>query len=78
MHPLDFLGVDDGVGLDFFPAMQLPARQKLTFARRIIGALASQFRVVSVREHASIVAGQIRDRLMDSAPPSRSASTLVP
>jgi hypothetical protein len=28
LHPLDFLGTDDGIGLEFFPGMNIPARQK--------------------------------------------------
>ncbi len=78
LHPLDFLGADDRVGLDFFPAMQLPARKKLDFAGRIILAFSSQFKVVSLREHALLIVGQLGDQLTEPSAPSRSASSLVP
>ena len=35
LHPLDFLGCDDGIGLDFFPAMRLEHRRKCDLARRV-------------------------------------------
>jgi len=52
LHPLDFLGCDDNQGLDFFPAMRLPAANKLRLAASVIDLLAERRRVVTMREHA--------------------------
>ena len=52
MHPLDFLGRDDNVGLEFFPAMQTDAEPKLEFARKALGLLARKFDVLPMCKHA--------------------------
>jgi peptidoglycan-N-acetylglucosamine deacetylase len=46
LHPLDFLGCDDGVGLEFFPAMRMEHRMKCDLARRAVELLRSQFEVL--------------------------------
>jgi peptidoglycan/xylan/chitin deacetylase (PgdA/CDA1 family) len=53
LHPLDFLGSDDGVGLDFFPAMRMKAAGKLEVVRQALATLQRQFDVVPMREHAA-------------------------
>lgn len=64
LHPLDFLGQDDRVGLDFFPAMNLPAARKIHFVSEVLKAYAASFRVVSLREHAHYVSGLSRVRVI--------------
>jgi hypothetical protein len=56
LHPLDFLGADDKVGLDFFPVMQVRANKKLRLVGDVIAAYCEEFQVVSLREHARHVA----------------------
>jgi hypothetical protein len=55
LHPLDFLGCDDISDLDFFPAMHLPSQQKLSLMSKILDSYSSQFRVVTMKEHADCV-----------------------
>ena len=52
LHPLDFLGIEDGQGLPFFPAMTLPREQKLLLVNETLRLLASQFAVQTLNEHA--------------------------
>jgi peptidoglycan-N-acetylglucosamine deacetylase len=56
LHPLDFLGRDDHVGLEFFPAMSLSSRQKLSLLGEALRSYAEEFRVTTVGEHARCVA----------------------
>ena len=56
LHPLDFLGEDDKVGLDFFPGMKLQTVKKLRLVGEIIGVYCDEFQVVTLREHARHVA----------------------
>lgn len=53
LHPLDFLGQDDNVGLDFFPAMKLRSARKLRFVGKIMEMYCQEFQVVSLVEYAS-------------------------
>ena len=47
LHPLDFLGADDGLEpLKFFPGMGIPARIKLAWLSDFIAAYRRRFRVV--------------------------------
>lgn len=48
LHPLDFLGCDDGVGLEFFPAMGLPARVKCSLARGVLDLLCRSYQPVAL------------------------------
>jgi len=52
LHPLDFLGCDDKVGLDFFPGMKLAAGRKVDLVGRVLDIYCSQFNVVCMKEHA--------------------------
>ena len=56
LHPLDFLGKEDKVGLDFFPAMKLRNDQKLHIVGEVLRVYCHEFKVVSLREHAQRVA----------------------
>jgi peptidoglycan-N-acetylglucosamine deacetylase len=56
LHPLDFLGRDDNVGLDFFPGMRLHSDQKLSLVSEALGIYGDQFQVVSLRAHAEHIA----------------------
>lgn len=58
LHPLDFLGNDDGVGLEFFPAMNMPREEKLRCMASAIDLLRQQFQVVPMREHAAALASR--------------------
>jgi hypothetical protein len=55
LHPLDFLGAEDDGDLGFFPAMNMPARKKLSVVTRAIDTLAAQFHVVTMRQHAAVI-----------------------
>lgn len=56
LHSLDFLGSDDGVGLDFFPAMDRPAAWKLAQVERYLDGYARAFSVTTVGAHAAAIA----------------------
>jgi hypothetical protein len=56
LHPLDFLGQEDRVGLEFFPAMQLSVNRKLGILSKVLEAMKEGFCTVTVREHASRIA----------------------
>jgi len=51
LHPLDFLGSDDGVGLEFFPGMQMEAAQKLRLISDVFDIFQKNFRFVPMSEH---------------------------
>jgi len=55
LHPLDFLGADDVADLSFFPAMRMPAAQKLEIVSDAIGALTRRYRAVTMGEHAAAI-----------------------
>jgi peptidoglycan/xylan/chitin deacetylase (PgdA/CDA1 family) len=64
LHPLDFMGKEDNVGLDFFPGMDLKTADKLALVSDALQMLTQSFRVVPMREHARA----LRDtRLMERA-----------
>jgi peptidoglycan-N-acetylglucosamine deacetylase len=52
LHPLDFLGADDVSTLSFFPAMAMGGARKTELVEGFLGQLSSQFRVVTMEEHA--------------------------
>lgn len=53
LHPLDFLGCDDGLPeLSFFPAMDLPSATKLRSMDRMLTSLCMRFEPVTMRRHA--------------------------
>ena len=55
LHPLDFLGRDDHIGLDFFPAMQLSAKQKCQFLSDALKIYTDWFSVVSLEDYAGTI-----------------------
>ena len=52
LHPLDFLGADDNIGLEFFPSMNMQSSEKLSFMSEVIDNLENNFQIVTMREHA--------------------------
>lgn len=58
LHPTDVLGHDDGQGLTFIPGMGLPRAVKLAFVGEVLDKLSRAFSVVTLREHANLVAGR--------------------
>jgi len=62
LHPLDFLGADDRIGLEFFPGMQLARRQKLEFVSEAIRIYCDQFQVMPVRNQVQKVLGNMGER----------------
>jgi peptidoglycan-N-acetylglucosamine deacetylase len=60
LHPLDFLGCEDVPELAFFPGMSLPSHQKLTTLSQVIALLKRNYRVVSMQEHAQLIAATTR------------------
>ena len=56
LHPLDFLGFDSGVGLEFFPAMRLEHRRKCDLARRAVALLCSEYEPAGLRRLAQAIA----------------------
>ena len=75
LHPLDFLGADDGVGLEFFPAMHLASREKLTFLDEVIRLYCDQFDVLCVGDHAQGVLGTLHTRGIERQPCSFTSSS---
>jgi hypothetical protein len=65
LHPLDFLGKDDNVGLGFFPAMKLRGDQKLRLVSEVLGVYCDEFRVVSLREHAENISRVSQTSVVD-------------
>ncbi|MCP3914025.1 MAG: polysaccharide deacetylase family protein [bacterium] len=53
LHPLDFLGKDDGVGLDFFPGMGMESAPKVELVGEVIDLLAARFNVQTMQSHAA-------------------------
>lgn len=58
LHPLDFLGAEDEVGLSFFPGMKLPAEKKLELVSNALLLLARDFTVINLQQHAQIVSAE--------------------
>ena len=58
LHPLDFLGNDDNTGLDFFPAMNLPAQEKMSVVSDVLAMLARSHRLVPMCEHARLLSSK--------------------
>jgi len=56
LHPLDFLGFDSGVGLEFFPAMRLEHRRQCDLARRAVALLCSEYEPAGLRRLAQAIA----------------------
>ena len=56
LHPLDFLSGEDAPELKFFPAMNLPVKEKLEFVSEILETFAGKYEIVNMRRHADIAA----------------------
>jgi peptidoglycan/xylan/chitin deacetylase (PgdA/CDA1 family) len=56
LHPLDFLGADDDVGLRFFPGMDMARDAKLAIVAAALDALAERFSITTMRKHAESIA----------------------
>lgn len=52
LHPLDFMGQDDGTDLDFFPGMSLPFQKKVDLADKLLGWMSRQFQCCTLQQHA--------------------------
>jgi hypothetical protein len=63
LHPLDFLGADDEQDLAFFPAMKMPASDKVAIVERALDQLQATFEVVPMRDHAAAVQSRTRSRM---------------
>jgi peptidoglycan/xylan/chitin deacetylase (PgdA/CDA1 family) len=74
LHPLDFLGCDDDVDLAFFPAMNLPAAQKIDFVTAVLESYGRRFEVVSMMEHARCIAGRSADDAVQPGPLAMAAA----
>ena len=74
LHPLDFLGKDDKVGLDFFPAMRLATDRKLRLLTELIEIYCGAFRVVTLKGHALSVFEAI-PRTADELCPTNSVAS---
>jgi hypothetical protein len=69
LHPLDFLGVEDDVGLEFFPGMQLGLDYKLAVVAEALTLFGESFEMVTVRQQV--------ERLSRDALPMRAVEGLV-
>jgi peptidoglycan-N-acetylglucosamine deacetylase len=56
LHPTDFLGHEDVPELSFFPGMNLKSEKKLVLLSKALKLLSSQFKVLTVGQHAQLVA----------------------
>lgn len=65
LHPLDFLGADDEVGLSFFPGMRLPAEKKLEVVSDALLLLERDFAVINLQQHAQIVSADLGGPVVD-------------
>jgi peptidoglycan-N-acetylglucosamine deacetylase len=74
LHPLDFLGKEDGVGLEFFPAMQLRRDDKLALVSRALKIYCESFDVKTLREHASFAAENCPVGTLDYGVPGSASS----
>ena len=59
LHPPDFLGCDDKVGLEFFPGMQLQSGEKMELLSRALEIYGEMFAPMTLEEHARSVAHQL-------------------
>lgn len=62
LHPLDFMGADDNIGLDFFPAMNMQSAQKCELAGEVIDYYRSTFQVGTMKDHALRCGGLMTDK----------------
>ncbi|MBK8173790.1 MAG: polysaccharide deacetylase family protein [Rhodospirillales bacterium] len=63
LHPLDFLGVDDGIEpLNFFPGMNIPAATKLAWLDGFISVYTRWFHVLPMGRHVDLLGTMKRMR----------------
>lgn len=56
LHPLDFLGADDGIEpLRFFPGMNIPAARKIAWLDGYIGDMCKRFEVLPMGAHVDAI-----------------------
>lgn len=55
LHPLDFMGVEDRTGLDFFPAMRRSSESKIELIAQVLDSMQSHYQVGTMREHAKAI-----------------------
>lgn len=56
LHPLDFLGADDGLEtLAFFPGMDIPAQKKLAWLDGFLADYSKRFTVLPMSKHAEAI-----------------------
>lgn len=61
LHPLDFMGVEDKTGLEFFPAMSMPTNKKLELMDSFFSQLQKTFEPVPIGEY--VASFENRDKL---------------
>lgn len=61
LHPLDFMGLEDNTGLEFFPAMSMPVETKLALMEGFFGMLQKSFDPLPIGEYISTIDN--RDKL---------------
>ena len=74
LHPLDFLSGDDISELAFFPAMNMPSKEKLALMRWLLATYKSHFEVVPMQEHAERIVQEERLRRVCPEPLQERAS----
>jgi hypothetical protein len=66
LHPLDFLGADDGLAsLAFFPGMNLPATKKLQWLDGFLAEYARRFTIVPMGRHVAAIEAKGGLRLVE-------------
>jgi peptidoglycan-N-acetylglucosamine deacetylase len=68
LHPLDFLGLEDKVDLDFFPAMKVPVNRKLKLVGKALDIYSDAFRVCNMSEHARAIAKTENGKVLKYSP----------
>lgn len=63
LHPLDFLGREDGVGLEFFPGMGLSLARKLDVVDAALHEYQSRYHIVPMLDHARAVLAEMPVRV---------------
>ncbi len=71
LHPLDFLGSDDHIGLDFFPGMNRRSDWKCSLVDEIVALLAKSSEIVPLCTHASAVQSRRAKSAIHESNPSR-------
>ena len=55
LHPLDFMGVEDNTGLEFFPAMSMPVETKLELMDGFFSLLQKSFEPLPIGEYIASI-----------------------